>query len=535
MAIAIILGIGAFALSSGPARADDGATWVVETLDDIDVVSTSLKLDSQDNPHISYSDGGIDSLYYIQWTGTHWTKETVDAGMAWTNSLALDTGDQPHIGYSRFFYSLMYAYKTDGIFTTEPVFPGLPQELVVWDCSLALDSDNVPHMSASLILPGYSDFVLIYGHRTGVGWDIDPVAETFAWSSSIAIDRSDEPCIAYSDFFDELLMYADSTGIQPVAPGLVVSTSLALDSNDRPNIAYATAEDTGSLHFARWTGTDWVVETVDPSPDIWDCSLVLDSQDRPHICYVEWSELPGDVVMSTVKYAHWTGSAWDIQIVDQETSMPGTAAMKTLNQRADVLKEKITLPLILYFGGKFCSIDVDSQDLPHISYGSLLLPAAFSLHYAHLVLPTVPTQTPPEPKSVSPQTPLPRLLNPANISVQFLSINPKQATANQPVTISTNVVNSGDEGGNYNIALKVNGSVVESRMVSVGPQATQPVKFTLTESQPGTYSIAILDKAGSFSVLGAGGNSSRAGAFIALALIGVLLVATVVVLLLRRT
>jgi parallel beta-helix repeat protein len=132
----------------------------------------------------------------------------------------------------------------------------------------------------------------------------------------------------------------------------------------------------------------------------------------------------------------------------------------------------------------------------------------------------------------------PRPLNPAQMSAQYLSVNPQQASANQPVTITTNVVNTGDEGGNYNVALKINGQVEQSRMVSVGPQGTQPVKFTVARAEPGTYTVDIGGQKGSFTVLGAsssGTTGSKTGALIALALIGILIIATLVVLFLRRT
>jgi hypothetical protein len=476
--------------------------------------------------------------------------------------------------------------------------------------------------------------------------------------------------------------------VDPDNPGEVISTSLALDSSDRPNIAYADLDVSGSLRYARWTGSSWALETVDSSPDIVDCSLALDSQDHPHICYLLFSgglfskNIDAvDTVQATLKYAHWTGSAWEIQIVDQETATAADMTvfdqkMNVLNQKMDVLNQKMdslngefTAPQFPFYGGKFSSIAIDSNDLPDISYGSLIPVSTTSLHYAHLVPPdtatvntatgtgtatfhtsaggiasltaasstqcgilsgftfphgffsftvtditpgstvtitialpsNMPTDTqywkcingqwvnatsilgdndgdniltltitdgsqfdadgevngtimdpggpavfevlaPTHPivlvqPNVSPQ--LPRLLNPPQMSLQYLNISPQQASASQPVTIMTNVVNTGDSAGNLNVALKINGQVEESRMVSVGPMASQPVKFTVTRDQPGTYTVDIVDKSGSFIIVGdsssSGAAGSKTGALIALALIGVLIVATVVVLLFRRT
>ena len=130
---------------------------------------------------------------------------------------------------------------------------------------------------------------------------------------------------------------------------------------------------------------------------------------------------------------------------------------------------------------------------------------------------------------------LPRQLNPAQMSIQYLSVNPQQTAAGQPVTIVTNVVNTGDVAGSLSVVLKINGQAEQTRMISTGPQATQPVKFTVTRAEPGTYSVDIGGQKGSFTVLGAHGRTSNASTVIGLiaALITGLLV-TVVVMLFRR-
>lgn len=123
----------------------------------------------------------------------------------------------------------------------------------------------------------------------------------------------------------------------------------------------------------------------------------------------------------------------------------------------------------------------------------------------------------------------------AQISLQYMSVTPQQAKSNQPVTILTNVVNTGDEAGNLNVALKINGQVEQTKMVSVGPQATQPVKFTITKAQPGTYTVDILNQQGSFTIAGQSGSTAGkpvSGGLIALLVMGVLILATVVVLML---
>ncbi len=131
---------------------------------------------------------------------------------------------------------------------------------------------------------------------------------------------------------------------------------------------------------------------------------------------------------------------------------------------------------------------------------------------------------------------LPRLLNAPLMSVQYLSVSPQQAANNTPVTISANVVNTGDQGGNLNVTLKVNGQVEETRMVSVGPKATQPIKFTVAKSEPGTYAIDIGGQTGSFTVSDSHVNKSAPAntSMIIFLVLAVMAIAVAMVLLLNR-
>jgi hypothetical protein len=141
--------------------------------------------------------------------------------------------------------------------------------------------------------------------------------------------------------------------------------------------------------------------------------------------------------------------------------------------------------------------------------------------------------TPANPK-VSPT--MPSNVTPAQMSLQFLNINPQQASANQPVNILTNVVNTGDEAGNYNVVLKINGQLETSRLVKVGPRATQPVKFTLTKAQPGTYAVDVGGQKGSFTILGASGTSGNSvnGGLIAILVLGFVVIVTVLLMIAFR-
>jgi hypothetical protein len=131
----------------------------------------------------------------------------------------------------------------------------------------------------------------------------------------------------------------------------------------------------------------------------------------------------------------------------------------------------------------------------------------------------------PTPLNVSPTLPQ---LKPAQVSLQYVYVYPTQASADQPVTITTNVVNTGDQPGSLNVALQINGQVEQTRMVSVGPQATQPVKFTVSRSQPGTYSIDIGGQKGSFTISGPESKPVNVGVIILIAMLVLIMAAAVV-------
>jgi len=88
-----------------------------------------------------------------------------------------------------------------------------------------------------------------------------------------------------------------------------------------------------------------------------------------------------------------------------------------------------------------------------------------------------------------------------NLNVTYLNVNPGQAKANQPITISANVVNRGDMSGSTRVALKINGKVEQTELVTVGPGGSRPVKFTVTKAEPGTYTVIMGSQRASFLVV----------------------------------
>jgi hypothetical protein len=91
--------------------------------------------------------------------------------------------------------------------------------------------------------------------------------------------------------------------------------------------------------------------------------------------------------------------------------------------------------------------------------------------------------------------------SPALFCVKYTRCKPR-INPGEPVVISTNVINEGDQAGNYNVVLKINGKVEQQKMVSVGPRVSSPINFTVTKSDPGTYNVSIDNDHTTFVIMG---------------------------------
>ena len=122
----------------------------------------------------------------------------------------------------------------------------------------------------------------------------------------------------------------------------LIKPSLALDAAGNPHISYTN----GSLKYAHWTGSTWHVQTVDNAGTyLYFSSLALDAAGRPHISYRAGNAL---------KYAFWTGDAWDIRTVEIIDGSGGTP---------------------------YASLALDSAGNPHIAYHG----TGGALRYARLL------------------------------------------------------------------------------------------------------------------------------------------------------
>ena len=273
----------------------DGSTWKIETVDSSETgyvgQHTSIALDQNGYPHISYfypgNLGDISDLKYASWNGSTWNTQTVDSegNVGQYTSIALDQNGYPHISYlDASNGDLKYASWDGSSWNTQTVDS---EGYGSWN-SIALDQNGYPHIS--YLGGGYN---LKYAYWDGSSWNTETVDSEGDVGSytSIALDQNDYPHISYFDGTNYDLKYATWNGstwnIQTVDSENDVGdyTSIALDQNDYPHISYhAWPSSNDNLKYAYWDGSSWNIETVDSEGGSWT-SIALDQNDYPHISY----------------------------------------------------------------------------------------------------------------------------------------------------------------------------------------------------------------------------------------------------------
>jgi hypothetical protein len=276
----------------------------------------SIALDVADHPHISSGNG---SLSYSHFDGSDWTVETIEAyvgdGMGRNSALALDDNGHPHITYygpqPAGATDFRHAFYDGNQWVKEPVASdawgngrGVSSGL------LAVPSGELHAVYTSGALGPYD---VSYAHFDGNAWGTQVIAPGSAGSIAQAADGSLHVSFVSGAHVRHAKLVGSEWVIQDVADfgtpyssmsplGFVLdgATSIQMDSQNRPHIAFYNQLDwdSGQLCYARFDGSQWVVEVVDTqgAPGFGKLSLVLDPSDKAQIAYY-------DLVNGQVRYA----------------------------------------------------------------------------------------------------------------------------------------------------------------------------------------------------------------------------------------
>jgi hypothetical protein len=228
----------------------NGTAWDIQTVDLGYLSFTSLAFDKKGNPHISYfyvSSGGHGAhLRYASWTGGSWSIEVVDSTgiVGEFTSLTLDAEDKPHISYyDALNGDLKYAWRDNSVWNIQTV--DATGDVGMFS-SLVLDSSGVAHIAYCDDSTGD----LKYAKSAGSSWNIQVVATGNCVDSSLALDSNGKPHISYADNSDHRLQYASWNGSEWIIQSIgsagyvmelfppIAFTSLKLDRNGNAHISF---------------------------------------------------------------------------------------------------------------------------------------------------------------------------------------------------------------------------------------------------------------------------------------------------------
>ena len=91
-------------------------------------------------------------------------------------------------------------------------------------------------------------------------------------------------------------------------------------------------------------------------------------------------------------------------------------------------------------------------------------------------------------------------VNPAAFTASNLTISPASVGIGKAAAIGVTITNDGDFSGEYDVVLKVNNLVTETKKVTVAARSSLNVSFALSESTAGTYVISVDGLTGTLTV-----------------------------------
>ena len=346
-----------------------GPAWTIEVVDSGETSTgyTSIAVESNGTPNISYIDRANERYKYATWDGAQWVTRLIStsrgpfANAGKWSSIAVDSAGIPHVSFHVADVAYKYAYwdAAGSTWVITDVPHAVTAKAYLGHNAIAVSPlDDSIHIAAWLTNnnPLPPDILAYWTPGMGSALAIDgpPVASDGTFNNTghqcdIVVDGTGGIHISYfssdgqPDYGTQYLAYAHWDGFSwsteyIEAPGGTSSfshhTAIAVDSSNRPHIAYYSWA-AGAYKYAYYNGSSWDIETIANFNSVgWSAQdIALDSTDIPHVVYYG--------VGNRLKYARRTGGAWQTEAVKTDTDLGG---------------------------GFGCSIAIDGSDIVHVSY-----------------------------------------------------------------------------------------------------------------------------------------------------------------------
>lgn len=173
-------------------------SWDIEVVDQ-NASHSSIDLDEQDRPHISYTVSNGTELKYAYFDGENWRIEVVDDNGSGTSgdasSIVVDESGQPHIAYHDSANGYLRYAKWNGAEWDKIIVDD--EGKVGWEPEMDLDSDGNPHIVYLERDPKETN--LKYATWDGTNWRVETLDDSgrVGLGPAIFVDKDSKPHICY--------------------------------------------------------------------------------------------------------------------------------------------------------------------------------------------------------------------------------------------------------------------------------------------------------------------------------------------------
>lgn len=219
---------------------------------------TSLELDNEGNPHISYHLVLEKGLKYAYKTDAGWNINNIDPDsfVYWSTSISLDQDSNPHIAYfdvgtNSEEWFLKYAYLKKDVWIIEIIDPEMKSFWYDWGVSIDASNEDIIHI-------GYykwSERDMNYAWKINNLWSKETIDSYGAVGAYASLDIGPDgyPQISYMDRSNLILKYAKKNQYSPSTPDIPTGKKYGLKDKEYTYTTISSDYEGDKIKY----GWDW--------------------------------------------------------------------------------------------------------------------------------------------------------------------------------------------------------------------------------------------------------------------------------------